>query len=167
MFSAIVLRLSHLVMSGFFEELQRRKVYRVAAAYMIAAGFIIQIGSAVFSRLGITELGVPPGRGALIDWLSDHIDSRVGLRRHSARNSRNSGACRAWVASSAQFDNADCGRSDHSAGAGFFLLPRVSGRKVDKSIAVLPFENLSDEKENAYFADGIQDDILTNLSKIG
>jgi hypothetical protein len=54
-----------------------------------------------------------------------------------------------------------------SAAAGFFLLPRVSARKVDKSIAVLPFQNLSDEKENAYFADGIQDDILTNLSKIG
>jgi serine/threonine-protein kinase len=53
-----------------------------------------------------------------------------------------------------------------SAGAGFFLLPRASARKVDKSIAVLPFQNLSDEKENAYFADGIQDDILTNLSKI-
>src|SRR5204863_1578559 len=35
-------------MSGFFEELQRRKVYRVAAAYIIAAGFIIQIGSAAF-----------------------------------------------------------------------------------------------------------------------
>ena len=35
-------------MSGFFEELQRRKVYRVAVAYIIAAGFIIQIGSAVF-----------------------------------------------------------------------------------------------------------------------
>ncbi len=31
---------------------------------------------------------------------------------------------------------------------------------------MLPFQNLSDEKENAYFADGIQDDILTNLSKI-
>ena len=54
-----------------------------------------------------------------------------------------------------------------SAAAGFFLLPRVSAHKVDKSIAVLPFENLSDEKENAYFADGIQDDVLTNLSKIG
>jgi hypothetical protein len=37
-----------LFMSGFFEELQRRKVYRVAAAYIIAAAFIIQIGSAVF-----------------------------------------------------------------------------------------------------------------------
>src|SRR3977135_4752923 len=35
-------------MSGFFEEVKRRKVYRVAAAYIIAAGFIIQIGSAVF-----------------------------------------------------------------------------------------------------------------------
>jgi len=51
--------------------------------------------------------------------------------------------------------------------AGFFLLPRASARKIDKSIAVLPFQNLSDERENAYFADGIQDDILTNLSKIG
>src|SRR5216110_30277 len=53
-----------------------------------------------------------------------------------------------------------------SAATGFFLLPRVAAHKVDKSIAVLPFENLSDEKENAYFADGIQDDVLTNLSKI-
>src|SRR5215469_5921735 len=51
--------------------------------------------------------------------------------------------------------------------AGFFLIPRASARKIEKSIAVLPFQNLSDEKENAYFADGIQDDILTNLSKIG
>jgi TolB-like protein/tetratricopeptide (TPR) repeat protein len=50
---------------------------------------------------------------------------------------------------------------------GFFLLPRASAHKIDKSIAVLPFQNLSDEKENAYFADGIQDDVLTNLSKIG
>ena len=51
--------------------------------------------------------------------------------------------------------------------AGFFLLPRASARKVDKSIAVLPFQNLSDDKENTYFADGVQDDVLTNLSKIG
>src|SRR5947209_15927730 len=36
------------LMSNFFEELQRRKVYRVAAAYIIAAAFIIQVGSAVF-----------------------------------------------------------------------------------------------------------------------
>jgi TolB-like protein/class 3 adenylate cyclase/Flp pilus assembly protein TadD len=50
---------------------------------------------------------------------------------------------------------------------GLFLLPRASARKIDKSIAVLPFQSLSDDKENVYFADGIQDDVLTNLSKIG
>jgi len=36
----------------------------------------------------------------------------------------------------------------------------------EKSVAVLPFENLSDEKENAYFADGVQDEILTDLAKV-
>src|SRR5439155_23004061 len=36
----------------------------------------------------------------------------------------------------------------------------------DKSIAVLPFENLSDEKQNAFFTDGVQDEILTDLQKI-
>src|SRR5207245_1659882 len=42
-----------------------------------------------------------------------------------------------------------------SVAAGFFVLPHAVARKIDKSIAVLPFENLSDEKENAFFADGI------------
>src|SRR5881392_3513438 len=37
---------------------------------------------------------------------------------------------------------------------------------TEKSIAVLPFENLSDEKENAYFADGVQDEILTGLARV-
>jgi hypothetical protein len=36
------------IMSGFFEELQRRKVYRVAAAYIVVAGFLIQIAPAAF-----------------------------------------------------------------------------------------------------------------------
>src|SRR5205085_9708792 len=43
----------------------------------------------------------------------------------------------------------------------------VSTAVPEKSIAVLPFDNLSDDKANAYFADGIQDEILTRLSKIG
>jgi TolB-like protein/Flp pilus assembly protein TadD len=53
-------------------------------------------------------------------------------------------------------------------GAFFFLrrpMPSASDI-VDKSIAVLPFENLSEEKQNEYFADGVQDEILTDLSKI-
>src|SRR5437667_9774503 len=54
--------------------------------------------------------------------------------------------------------------------AGIVMFSRYHVRSVlaapEKSIAVLPFENLSEEKANAYFADGIQDEILTRLSKI-
>jgi TolB-like protein/Flp pilus assembly protein TadD len=53
-----------------------------------------------------------------------------------------------------------------SAVAGFFLLPRGAAHKIDKSIAVLPFENLSEEKANAYFAEGIKDEILTKLATV-
>src|SRR6266513_2348705 len=58
-------------------------------------------------------------------------------------------------------------------GLGFLLLrDRLLRRPIEtqtmdaKGIAVLPFENFSDDKENAFFADGIQDDILTSLAKI-
>src|SRR5437868_8584569 len=54
--------------------------------------------------------------------------------------------------------------------AGIVMFSRNRGRSTlaapEKSIAVLPFENRSEEKANAYFADGIQDEILTRLSKI-
>jgi len=48
----------------------------------------------------------------------------------------------------------------------FFFFAAPEPLPNEKSIAVLPFENLSEEKSNAYFADGIQDEILTRLSKI-
>jgi TolB-like protein/Tfp pilus assembly protein PilF len=154
-------------MSGFFEEVQRRKVYRVAVAYIIAAGFIIQIASAAFPawelpnwalRLVIVFLLIGFPVALILAWAYDVTPQ--GIRAtptpavpgaHRRRNLIMLIATGLIV----------------SAAAGFFLLPRASARKIDKSIAVLPFENLSDEKENAYFADGIQDDILTNLSKIG
>ena len=53
-----------------------------------------------------------------------------------------------------------------SASAGFLILPRAVREKVDKSVAVLPFQNLSSDPENAYFADGIQAEVLTRLAKI-
>src|SRR5439155_22597689 len=54
-----------------------------------------------------------------------------------------------------------------SASAGFFLLPRAIRQKIDKSVAVLPFQNLSSDPDNAYFADGIQEEVLTRLANIG
>ena len=53
-----------------------------------------------------------------------------------------------------------------SASAGFFLWPRAVSYEIDKSVAVLPFQNLSSDPENAYFAAGIQDEIITRLAKI-
>jgi TolB-like protein/Flp pilus assembly protein TadD len=154
-------------MSGFFEELQRRKVYRVAAAYIIAAGFIIQISSAVFPawelpgwafRLVVVLLLVGFPIALILAWAYDVTPQGIrAAPTPSAPGSHRRRNLIMLVATGVII----------SAGAGFFLLPRVSAHKIDKSIAVLPFQNLSDEKENAYFADGMQDDILTNLSKIG
>jgi TolB-like protein/Flp pilus assembly protein TadD len=154
-------------MSGFFEEVQRRKVYRVAAAYIIAAGFIIQIGSAVFPawelpswafRLVVVLLLIGFPIALILAWAYDVTPQ--GIRATPALTTPGSHRRRNLIMLIAI-------GVIISAGAGFFLFPRASGRSVEKSIAVLPFQSLSDEKENAYFADGMQDDILTNLSKIG
>src|SRR6476661_4510633 len=52
--------------------------------------------------------------------------------------------------------------------ATFQIVRWKNGASVtDKSIAVLPFENRSEDKSNAYFADGVQDEILTRLARIG
>jgi TolB-like protein/Flp pilus assembly protein TadD len=155
-------------MTGFFEEVKRRKVYRVAVAYVIGAGGVIQLASAAFPawelpnwalRLVIVLLLIGFPIALILAWAFDvtaegirSTPSVAGPRPHRRRN------IIMLVATGVIL----------SAIAGFFLLPGVSSaRKIDKSIAVLPFENLSDDKENAYFADGIQDDVLTNLSKIG
>ena len=153
-------------MTSFFEEVKRRKVYRVAAAYIIAAGGIIQLASATLPawelpnwvlRLVILLVLVGFPIALILAWAFDITAQGIRATPDTAaprtRRRRN---VIMLIATGMVI----------SAATGFFLLPRVAAHKVDKSIAVLPFENLSDEKENAYFADGVQDDVLTNLSKI-
>jgi TolB-like protein/Tfp pilus assembly protein PilF len=151
-------------MSGFFQELQRRKVYRVAAAYIITAGFIIQIGSAIFPawelpnwtlRLVVIILLIGFPIALILAWAYDVTPQGIQAtaRVPGAHRRRN---LILLVAAGAII----------SIGAGFFLLPRASARKIDKSIAVLPFQNLSEEKANAYFAEGIQNEILTKLATV-
>ena len=155
---------------GFFEELKRRKVYRVAIAYVVVGWALAQglaqvlpvfdiPNSIIRVVIALMLVGFPVA--LVFAWIFDLTPS--GIRRTStvvpqvmpkAQRRRNVvllGVTGLVIA----------------AAAGFFVLPRAAARKIDKSIAVLPFENFSDDKENAYFADGIQDDILTNLSKIG
>ena len=148
--------------------MKRRKVYRVAVAYVIAAGGIIQLASAVFPawelpnwtlRLTVVLLLLGFPIALILAWAFDVTAEGIrttpklesALPSHRRRNIAILSLAGLFV----------------SALAGFFLLPLASAGKMDKSIAVLPFENFSDDKENAFFADGIQDDILTNLSKIG
>jgi TolB-like protein/Tfp pilus assembly protein PilF len=153
-------------MSGFFEEVKRRKVYRVAVAYVVVAGGIIQLASAAFPawelpnwalRLVIVLLLIGFPIALILAWAFDVTPQGIRATPSAPATPRRRRNVVALVASGIIV----------SAAAGFFLLPRASARKMEKSIAVLPFENRSDDKENAYFADGIQDDILTNLSKIG
>ena len=154
-------------MSGFFEEVKRRKVYRVAIAYVVASWALAQglaqvlpvfdiSNSVIRVVIALMLIGFPVA--LVLAWIFDITPTGIKTTpdmtpsvSHRRRNVIMLVATGVII----------------SAAAGFFLLPRASARKIDKSIAVLPFENLSNDQENAFFADGIQDDILTNLSKIG
>jgi TolB-like protein/Tfp pilus assembly protein PilF len=157
-------------MSGFFEELKRRKVYRVALAYIVAGWALAQglaqvlpvfdiPNSVIRVVIALLLIGFPVA--LVLAWVFDITPS--GIRRTTSAATEVSASPHRrrnlFMLAAAGVAVSVC--------VGFFVLPRAAARKIDKSIAVLPFENLSDEKENAYFADGVQDDILTNLSKIG
>jgi hypothetical protein len=158
-------------MGTFFEELKRRKVYRVAVAYVIAAGGIIQLASAVFPawqlpdwmlRVVVVLLLAGFPLALILAWAFDITPQGIQTTPAAASSSLSDRPHRRRNI----FLLAALGLAI-SAATGFFLLPHASAHRTEKSIAVLPFENFSEDKENAYFADGIQDDILTNLAKIG
>src|SRR5262249_7751097 len=149
------------VKSGFFEEVKRRKVYRVAVAYIVVAAGVIQLASAAFPawdlpnwalRLVIVLLLIGFPLALVLGWAFDVTAHgiRVTPGVHRRRNVIMLVAAGVII----------------SAAAGLLLIPLVSAYKVDKSIAVLPFENLSKDEENAFFAGGIQDEILTDLAKV-
>ena len=153
-------------MSGFFEELKRRKVYRVAIAYTVAGWALAQglaqvlpvfdiSNSVIRVVIALLLIGFPVA--LVLAWVFDFTPQGIKTTPSIASAGHRRRNIIMLLATGVII----------SAAAGFFLLPRAAAHKIDKSIAVLPFENLSDEKENAYFADGVQDDILTNLSKIG
>src|SRR5215475_584191 len=151
-------------MSGFFEELQRRKVYRVAAAYIVAAGFLIQMASAAFPawelpnwslRLVIVLLLLGFPIAVILAWAYDITPQGIQGTPTRGMHRRRNLILLVGLAIIIP------------ASAGFILLPQAIWQKIDKSVAVLPFQNLSSDPDNAYFADGIQEEVLTRLAKIG
>ena len=160
--------------TNFFAELKRRNVYKVAVAYTVVGWLVIQISSTVLPTFHASEwilqtllvlvaLGFPIA--LVIAWAFELTPE--GIKRTedvdlaaSARQPRK----HAWifvVIVGAAFS------------IGLFFIGRYTARNTAgavelpaKSIAVLPFDNLSDDKQNSYFATGVQDQILTNLAKV-
>src|SRR5256714_432251 len=163
----------------FLGELQRRNVYRVAVTYTVVAWVLIQIATQVFPFFDIPAwavrvvvivlaLGFPVA--LVLAWAfeltpegikrTEDVPPHESIRHHTGRKLLALAAVAAAIA------------------VGLYLVPfarrswsnasssEVSGAIPEKSIAVLPFSNLSGEQENAFFTDGIQDEILTNLAKV-
>ncbi|MFL6519472.1 MAG: FlgO family outer membrane protein [Chthoniobacterales bacterium] len=127
----------------FFTELKRRKVYRVAVAYAVLAWLLIQIATQVFPFFEIPTWAVRMIIVALV------LGFPVALFLSWAFDLTSGGIVRT--------EDLEPTRS---------LAPLVRREPPEKSIAVLPFENFSDDQQNTYFADGIQDDILSSLAKV-
>jgi TolB-like protein len=161
-------------MKKFFSELKRRNVYKVAVAYAVVAWLLMQVASQIFPFFEI-----PNWAGRLVVLLLI-IGFPIALIVAWAFELTPEGIKRTEVADAERLPQRPRKRTwiyvvviGGLVSIGLFFLGRYtanrskeSGELPPKSIAVLPFENLSEEKGNAYFADGIQEEILTRLAKI-
>jgi TolB-like protein len=181
---------------NFFAELKRRNVYKVAVAYAVVAWLLIQIVTQVFPFFEIPNwavrlvvllliLGFPIA--LVLSWAFEitpegikresEIEPGQSIRHHTGRKIVGLTIVLGIVAagllvfqlihktaSLRMEGGAPATPNDSSAARTSLAGARPS--IPDKSIAVLPFENLSEEKANAFFASGIQDEILTRLSKV-
>ena len=156
---------------GFFCELRRRKVWRVAAGYGVVGWLIIQFATTVLpvltlptwtARLVVVLVLAGFPIALILAWAFDVTSHGIEKTSDTPVDCPPSFPTRRKNI----IPLALCGLVI-AVIAGYFLIPRASARRLEKSIAVLPFDNFSADQENAYFADGIQDDILTNLARIG
>ena len=161
----------------FVAELKRRNVIRMAGLYAVGAWLITQVSSTVLPMFGAPEwlprsvvillaLGFIPA--LIFAWVFELTPE--GLKRDAEVKPEESIAPQTGRRLDFAIIAVLVVALAYFAVDKFVLAPRsatVTASVSDKSIAVLPFDNLSDEKANAYFAEGIQDEILTRLSKIG
>lgn len=160
----------------FLDELKRRHVYKVAVAYAVVAWLLIQAASILFPTfeapawimkvfVAVIALGFPCA--VILAWAFELTPE--GIKRaedvsvDAPINRRTGGKLTKTIVVVAII----------AAGLLIFQFTRKTTVTASanvgadsKSIAVLPFGNLSSDKENAFFAQGIQDEIITTLSKI-
>ena len=173
----------------FFSELKRRNVYKVAVAYAVVSWLVMQIAATVVPALhlpdgittavvGLSLLGFPIA--LVIAWAFEMTPEgmkrteNVSPNEHIPQWSRRKFA--AFIASvaivAAGFLGFQLWRTKSKPMTASVSLPGAEAPTTapvaipEKSIAVLPFDNLSEDPENAYFSEGIQEEILTRLAKI-
>ena len=158
---------------NIFAELKRRNVYKVAVAYIVAGWALAQGIAQVFPVFGVPNgvvrlivvlivIGFP--FALIFAWAFEITPEGVKRTAEADAMPRSARPMnRAWiyiVVAGAMIS------------VGLFFLGRyTAGNRITssdekKSIAVLPFASLSDDKNDAYFADGVQDQILNNLAKV-
>jgi len=159
---------------SFFAELKRRNVYKVAVSYAVVGWLLVQAATQVFPffeipnwaiRLIVLAVVIGFPIALVIAWAFELTPE--GIKRTEdvgpAVNSRAKSRAWIYVAIVAALLSISL----------FFLGRFTASTKQNganevraKSIAVLPFQNLSEDKSNAFFADGVQDQILTDLAKV-
>jgi TolB-like protein/Tfp pilus assembly protein PilF len=164
-----------MVPKNFFAELKRRNVYRAAVAYGVVAWFLTQLTTQVFPffeiptsavRFVVIALAVGFPIAMLLSWLYELTPEGIvrteDLRPVQARSiQRATGRILDFIIIGALvlvIAMLIIGRLPFYQQTGESI--------VQKSIAILPFENLSEEKANAYFAEGVQNEILTRLATV-
>ncbi|MEY2518995.1 MAG: eukaryotic-like serine/threonine-protein kinase [Verrucomicrobiota bacterium] len=155
----------------FFAELKRRNVYKVAAAYAVVGWLLIQAASIILPtfeappwtmKVLIAALAIGFPITAVLAWAFELTPEGLVRSEEVAPNEsimRRTGRKLDFLIIGVLMVVITLLVTDR------FWRPIVS-LSANKSIAVLPFENLSRDPDNAFFADGIQDDILTSLAKI-
>jgi TolB-like protein len=157
---------------NFFSELKRRNVYKVAVAYIVAGWALSQGIAQVFPvfdvptwviRLLVVLIIVGLPVALVLAWMFEITPE--GLKRtETADAAGQQSKSRAWIY--VALIGAAISVALFFVGRYTAPIQKGAAGAAEKSIAILPFENLSEEKGNAYFAEGVQDEILTRLAKI-
>jgi TolB-like protein/Tfp pilus assembly protein PilF len=169
---------------NFFAELKRRNVYKVAVAYAIVAWLLIQVATQVFPFFEIPNwavrlvvllliLGFPIA--LFLAWAfeitpegikrAEDVSPQESITKHTGRKLVWLTVLLAVIAAGSLAYQLLRPKSATTAAAST-TSTTASAALPEKSIAVLPFENLSRDPDNAFFTDGVQDEILTDLAKV-
>jgi len=170
---------------SFFSELKRRNVYKAAVAYLVVSWLLIQAASILFPTFDappwvmkilvvLIALGFPAA--VIFSWAFEitpegiiresEVESGKSITHHTGRKIVALTIVLAVIAAGLFVFQIVRSRSTSTPRQDASAARTEAATVQNKSIAVLPFDNLSRDPDNAYFCEGVQDEILTRLAKV-